>query len=77
MVSNAVVSTTLEGYQGYRETGEITYKGETSNVEVMAWPASWSGHYKCPRCWKYTSIVDDAICERCKIVEEQMEVQTE
>ena len=77
MVSNAVVSTTLEGYQGYRETGEITYKGETSNVEVMVWPASWSGHFKCPRCWKYTSMVDDAICERCRIVEEQMGGQIE
>ena len=77
MVSNAVVSTTLEGYQGYREKGEITYKGEASNVEVMAWSASQSGHYKCPRCWKYTSMVDDALCERCRVVEEQMGGQTE
>ena len=77
MVSNAVVSTTLEGYQGYRGKGEVTYKEETSDVEVMAWPASRSGQCKCPRCWKYTSMVDNAICERCRMVEEQMGGQME
>ena len=62
----------MEGHQGSKESGEVTYEGETSTVEVMVCPASWSGHCKCPRCWKYTSTEEGSVCDRCGTVEEQM-----
>lgn len=62
----------MEGSQVSKESGQVTYEGETTSVEVMAQPAAWSGYCKCPRCWKYTSTVEGTACDRCRTVEEQM-----
>lgn len=45
------------------------WDGEAVEVEAQVRRASRSGtRHKCPRCWKWTSTSEDALCSRCQFV---------
>ncbi len=53
---------------GYTVSEELDYDGEMVKVEALVRHASRSGKHKCPRCWKWTSISEGALCSRCQAV---------
>ena len=47
---------------------EVDCDDETVRVQALVNQASRSGKHKCPRCWKWTSIAEGALCSRCQAV---------
>lgn len=47
---------------------EVDCCGEKVEVQAFVTPVSKSGRYKCPRCWKLTSLSGLAVCSRCDTV---------
>lgn len=52
----------------YSISEEVDCDGETVRVRALVDQASKSGKHKCPRCWKWTSITEGALCSRCQLV---------
>ena len=61
-VSDTIISTNENRSHSYVEF--VRCGEEECKVQVMAESADLASH-KCPRCWKYTSSVEDSLCERC------------
>ena len=49
-------------------TEEVDCSDGVVEVKVAISPASQSGKHKCPRCWKWTSPTEGALCSRCEMV---------
>ena len=46
----------------------VNCDGEMVEVKALVMPASTSGKHKCPRCWKWTSQLEQTLCSRCELV---------
>ena len=42
--------------------------GEMVEVKALVMPASTFGKHKCPRCWQWTSQLEETLCYRCEQV---------
>ena len=59
----------LPSQGAYRSlTEEVDSSDGVVEVKVAISPASQSGKHKCPRCWKWTSPTEGALCSRCEMV---------
>ena len=46
----------------------VNCDGKMVEVKALVMPASTSGKHKCPRCWKWTSMLEETLCSRCELV---------
>lgn len=47
---------------------DVDCRGKIVKVQAVVSKASESGKHKCPRCWKWTSLLEGALCSRCQLV---------
>ena len=57
-----------QGHGCYSVSEEVDCDGEMVGVEAQVRQASRYRKHKCPRCWKWTSIAEGALCSRCQTV---------
>ena len=62
LVSKATVGQ-LEADPKYESKTTVEVNGESVNIQISPSPGA-----KCPRCWKFTSVVEDKLCQKCDTV---------